>query len=131
MRTALAFTVLSAILLLACAGARARNDALLPAMALAWPGIASDVQVAVDGGLVPSLEEALRVRAASAEMTAALAAKDLSRVRRVLWPTLLHDAALQGIDLRLSRGEVGPGVADSLRERVKNFDEAFSLLGAR
>ena len=111
----------------ACAGVAARDEALLPAMRLAWPPIAELVERGtanrIDGAQVPVL-------AAAREMTAALDSGDRERVAAVDWP-ILRFAAAEGIKRRIEAGEIGPGVAESLAERILQFDAAFWKLGER
>jgi len=119
--------VFASLVVMACAGLKARAGALIPAMRLAWPGIASDVAV---GATALPEPEASSVLAGSAEMSEALRAGARERVLAVDWPSLRRTAT-GGIAIRLSRGEVGTGVALSLRNRVVEFDAAFRKLGER
>jgi len=120
-------------LLTACAGTRARDNVLLPAMQLAWPGVAKDVEHGVvDGEQQGDLNAASAdvLRAGAASMGAALEVGDRFEVLAVDWASL-RGMALRGIVVRVARGEIGAGVAGSLRERVAQFNASFLKLGAR
>ena len=106
----------------ACAGIKARDHILLPAARQAWVGISSDVQRGVADS--PKREQIL----AEADLaTRLLAEGDRAKLRTINWP-LLRDAALRGIEVKLQAGEVGPGVAESLRLRIQKFDDAWRKL---
>jgi len=130
MRTRVFFTILSILLICACAGVRARESVLLPAMRAAWEGISADVgagivDLAASG--TPASTESLR---AAADVARALQAGDVAQVAAARWD-IVEPIAQRGIDARLAKHEIGPGVAASLRERVRKFTEAWVLLGAR
>jgi hypothetical protein len=100
------------LLLVACAGARARQHVLLPAMRTAWVSIAPEARV---GG------------ATEEQVSAMDAALETGFVEVGGWPTL-RDLALVGIQMRLENGEIGIGVAALLRERVRQFDVSYGVI---
>lgn len=102
----------------ACAGVRARSESLRP-MALAWPPIAA----AAERGAEASQRE--HVAEVIAQIRAALDALDRDALRGVDWPAV-RAAAAADINRRLQAGEIGPGVADSLTERIRLFDELLT-----
>ena len=104
-------------LITACAGQKARENVLTPAMLIVWPAI--EVQ-ALDGG------------ATQAEVDAFELALKISNGASVAvgWPTIKLAAGMS-IDARLASGEIGVGVASSLRERLLKFGEAVLTLQGR
>jgi hypothetical protein len=120
----LALGLAAALLLAGCAGLKAREHVLLPAMKMAWAGITNDV----DAGLTElTVDEAARVRAEQSRMTLFLDASDVDGILMVDW-RLLRETAEKGILKRLRLGEVGPGVAKSLHERLVMFTRALLKL---
>ena len=130
---------LSSLFLLAgCAGLAgdsARERALLPALRSAWPGVAADVQRGVndgldDGDLTAAASDAL---VASGDHLGASLSSTLEEAKTVTgaeWP-VLHPWAARGVIDRVDDGEVGPGVAVSLNERILQFDAAIDALQGR
>lgn len=114
---------------LACAGVAARDEALLPAMRLAWPGISMDIEQGIEAASPPP-ESVAYIRAETLRMTEALADGNRAAVFAADWPNL-RLVAEAGIDDREARGLIGPGVAASLRERVAVFSDAWLKLGER
>lgn len=119
--------VLAASVLPGCtrAGDRARENVLAPAIGLALPGLRSDV----DWGLA-QLGDAERASALAVADRFFGAAADPDRLgeAEALWPAV-RGWAITGIDAKLAAGAVGPNVAESLRERVRNVDRAMSRAG--
>lgn len=108
-------TIIGALLLaVACAGNTARRNVLLPTMRNAWSGIVDNI----DAGAPIAAELAVRD-----EMGAALRAKDIPRILAIDWRRL-RLVALRGIDAM----PIGPGVAESLRERLRMFGQALEGL---
>ena len=106
------------LLAIACAGKAARQNVLIPTMRNAWGGIVDNI----DAGAPSGVELAARD-----ERGAALRAGDIERIVGAGWAGL-KVAALRGIDAMLVAGTIGPGVAESLRERVRMFGEALEGL---
>lgn len=117
-----------ALAVVACAGIHAREQTLIPAMQLAWKGIQVDVVVGIENLEDEPAKQILRTEVAA--MTDALSSGDRERVISVDWP-MLSGTALVGIRLRVNAGEIGPGVAESLRERIRVFDESWRKLQER
>ena len=104
-----------------CAGIKVRESALIPAMQTAWPAVSASVSRASQTAATAKLLKA---------MTDALDAQDRFAAKAVNWP-LLKSFAMIGISIRLKAKEIGPGVAESLRERVRVFDLSYRKLIAR
>ena len=108
------------LLLAGCAGHYARQEALLPVMREAWPPIqAAAVREAAalsdDAG-----------GAAVVDAGKALDAGTEAAVARVDWARVLRLADGDTIRRALT-GEIGPGVAASLNERVARFAESVRV----
>lgn len=101
----------AALALAACAGITARQDVLLPAIKGAWPQVRAE---AVLGGPSATIEPV----AAAAD--AALATGDKAQIAAVRW-SVLQAAAQAGVATKVTSGEVSAGVAESLRERQRQF----------
>ena len=115
------------LLLTACSGITARQEALLPAMRLAWANVAEDVQLGIASGLATARltqPQAAQLVERKALMTDGLASGDPLMVDNAMWSAMLKPEALEGIETRKARGEVSEGVAVSLRERVAQFDDS-------
>lgn len=113
----------------ACSGLSARQEALLPAMKLAWQGVSTDVSNGVNESLTATritAEVAAAQRADVSKMTAALDAGSAIEVAKVAWPPLKESAEF-GLAQRVSRGEISTGVSGSLTERLKNFGESLKV----
>lgn len=102
---------MAVVLLAGCAGMKARENVLLPTMALAFSTVIAPIIEASD----PSSDVLLAVSA----VRAALEAGDGEAVSAA-W-AVLEPAVLAAIDRRVDRGEIGPGVAGSLKEAVRLF----------
>ncbi len=109
--------VVIALTMASCTVNRANQYTLEPALQLAWSAI--EVQ-AINGGLTQEQVD---------EFGEALNDRDFSVVE-VLWPTI-ERAANADIETRLGEGTIGPGVAESLRERLNKFTEGVALLARR
>lgn len=107
------------LLLAACAGVRARDEVLLPAMQLAWPAVREDAD---RGAAAASLDPAPIVAFGAAlegGNRLVVAQQDWEAVRRL---------AIAGIQDRVQRAEITEGVAESLREQVRQFTRMFLKL---
>lgn len=119
---------LAAIVMLAgCAGMKAREHVLLPAMKMAWVGISSDIDV---GLATLTVDAAAQVRVEQSHMALFLDAGDIDGILMVDWRRL-RQTAEAGITLRVQRGEIGQGVARSLLERLVMFTRALLELEKR
>ena len=100
--------IVLALLASSCVTGRVQNEALLPAIEQAWPGVRADAEV---GGMnAPALESWDR-----AVETHAYVGLDVLE---------LEAAALFGIDTRLINGEIGPHGASIMRDRARSFRAA-------
>jgi hypothetical protein len=101
----------------ACAGTTARTEVMLPAMRQAWAGIRPAVERYV------STVDDIAQRDALTAADAALQSGDPVAIAGVPWQ-LLDDAHEADVVRRVAASEIGPGVADSLRERLAKFVES-------
>lgn len=122
--------VLGILLIAACAGVKARETVLMPAMAQAWSTpLMKQVEAAAVAGLPEGVDPAA-VREKAAAMQIALDSGDRYAVNSGDW-AMLRSAALAGIQARVKAGEIGPGVGLSLVETVRQFDQRMTQLLAR
>lgn len=98
-------------------GQRAEESALYPALEQSWPGVRRDAERGdAPVELLDGFHQALVSRQGIAV--------------KVRWPTV-RSHAQQGIQNRVDELEIGPGVADSLLERVEQFDAGVRRLKSR
>lgn len=113
-----------ALLAAACAGGAARDRALPMPMAGAFTGVAADIErgAAADS----SLNDAARAEVAAdvVRVREALAAGNRAALLGINWGRL-EQLARDGVTARAVAGEIGPGVAASLLERIRLFSEAW------
>lgn len=127
--------LLMIFLVAACAGVKARDKVLLPAVATAWTPVKADIQVgmadAKTAGELPDSEEAI-LNTRIADYDAALKAKDRTAmlVLRGGWAQLKSYAG-RGVTARVKKGEISAGVAQSFFERHTRFEEALFTLTDR
>jgi hypothetical protein len=107
-------------LLAACAGTAARQQTLLPAIASTWAHIR--VQVVREAAAA----DYVGIEAALAAADKALEIRDPVTIAAVNWG-LLEVAAAADTERRLTAGEIGPLVAESLRGRLADFTHARNL----
>lgn len=116
----------------ACATSRAQDSALLPAMRMAWPGVAENVSdgitAALQAGTITE-PQAEQERAALQLFGSALEFREKVLVFGLVarWPSV-KTRAESGIMAALAAARIGPGVAGSLRERLAKFEEALFQL---
>lgn len=97
---------------------------------LAWSDIRDDLDRGfADGENEGTLDAdaAAGLRAARDNLEAAIRDKDRDALRMVPWHTL-KPWAERGIDAQLSAEIVGPGVAESFHEHLRNFDLTMQRL---
>lgn len=113
-----------------CAGKRAREVQLAPAILLATTGFEADTRA---GLAVASIEEVPALTVAVDQFFDAIASRDRERIAFEAMPNwvLIKKLALSGIEWKLENGEIGPTVAGSLRERVENYEEGLVALASR
>ena len=122
----------------ACAGTRARDDVLEPAMRGAWSGISEEVERgAVDARTTGAIDDAglSRARTQARAIGTALGDTAIARpqvqVALAPWKLQLRPLADRGINAQVAAGEIGPGVAGSKRERLSQFSTAVDTYLAR
>lgn len=108
----------------ACVGQRVKPRVLFPPAALTWPAVEEDfhrgIADGIEGGALTA-DAGAALQAEGDDLEAALNARDLPAVRSVAWETALQPWAARGIEDKLADGEIGPGVADSLRGQLEDF----------
>ena len=113
------------LLLAACAGGAARNQALLLSMRVPFQSIVADVERGMAARVLDGVEAA-KVRVLISDVRTVLESGDRDGLRGLDWP-LLRDLAMEGIQDRLTTGEIGAGVAASMLERLRLFGEAWAV----
>lgn len=116
-----------AVIAVGCFGKLARDNVLLPAMELAWPGvqnsIAAGITDASDAGDINQEQVDLLLSEAS-RMSDVLAAGDREALAGVDWPTL-NNYATRGVAARVLLGEIGPNGAKLFLRRIAEFNKAY------
>ena len=112
-----------------CLSQRARDEALLPAMNLAWTGVRADLE----RGLDDAVEDGDLVDRASLDLLVvqleeALDSGSRGQLLLVPWASTLLPYAERGIQDRIDDGQMSDMVAESLRERLRNFTVGFGQL---
>lgn len=110
--------ILILVLLTSCMATRVEESTLVPALHNAWVGVRSDIMQSKNPPLadIKLMDEAIELG-------------DRAILRQVDLGTL-EDHAIYGIQVRVIRGEIGEGVAASLRERFRLFSEScYKLTG--
>lgn len=110
-----------------CAGQQARDRVLSPAAAAAAPGVESDARHGLS-----SLPDDPSRQAADAQLGAffaAIASRDSAQIKSAVafWPQV-KALAEAGIARKLADGAIGANVAESLNERIRNFEESLLAL---
>ncbi len=120
---------LTALILTAtsCSALWAQQHVLIPTLRQAWRHIVVDV----DAGL-QKLDDgaAAAVLRAKKRMDEALFTGEAAAILLVNWK-ILAQAAEIGIAARVASGLIGPDVAESLRERLRQFGAALAAISAR
>lgn len=125
---------LVAVLLASCIGTRARNDALLPAVRVAWPEVRVDFDRGVADGIADgdlTEIEAITLRSEADRLDLALTAGDRVKLTNVLYDSEIRPWASRGITAALDAGDLGPNGAMLLTERLSNFSAAILVLQER
>ena len=110
-------TLLTALVLSACAGIHARNDVLMPAMVIALEGIKPDIVSGADAAALSEL----------ADLEAALKSGNIQAALNANWH-LLYGIAVKSLDDRLAAQEIGITVHRILRQRLEAFNESYLKL---
>jgi hypothetical protein len=105
------------LVLVACAGAIAREEVQLPSMQMAW----SNVRAQVADQLLHAPDDSTTATLAAADQ--ALATGNATALAAVDWEAI-EAAAEVSIRRREQAQEIGPHVAESLRERLRQFSAA-------
>lgn len=111
-------TMLTAVIATSCAGTKARENVLMPAMALAWSTVIAPHAERGGADVVQLDNVQVLLDSGDRDAAAAIAAAWLS----------LREDALRGIDLRLAVGEIGPNGANVFRETVRQFTARVAQL---
>lgn len=114
-----------------CIASKARENSLLPAMNLAWTGVRADIDRGIadaveDGDLQDRIEVDFEVVKLDEALKSGLA----SDFRAVSWLDTLEPYGRRGIEDRVADGEMSDMVAESLRERLRNFTAGFAQMTA-
>jgi hypothetical protein len=128
--SALAMAIALSFVPSSCTANRTKPAVLFPPAQLTWPAVQEDLQRGIADGVekgdLPS-EASNTLLAECQQLGAALNARDLEAVRQAPW-SLLEPWADRGIADKLADGEIGPGVAVSLREQLGNFTNTITNL---
>ena len=123
---------LAALIMTACAGLKAREGGMA-VVADAYATIVSPIVLVgigaeQDAGNITA-ERAAELRLAVRVVGEILDGGEVSKAgaARAAWDMLLP-FALQGIDARIEKGEIGPGVGESLKETIRLFGERLLQL---
>lgn len=111
----------AALFATSCAGGAARDNALMPAIQQAWPGVKADL----DRGFL--VQPGTVDQTAEARLDFAIRAGDRAAVNLNDW-IIVQPMAGVGIADRLAKGEIGPNGWNSLRERLRLFDQSIRSL---
>lgn len=111
-----ALVVGCALVLMACAGARARDNALAPLMGL-WSQVKQDAQ-AYGGSLEGEARSEVLERVRLADQV--MHASDRQGMRAQPWGLITEDAGA-GVQGMLDRGEIGPNGAELAYDNHSNF----------
>lgn len=126
--------ILPLLLVTACAGIKARENVQLPVMREAYTRVVQPhIQVAID--TVTWNDPAVQAEAQRAAdgLGDALVQGDREAVIGYLdvWRGLLVNLAVTGVNIRLTREELGPNGAGIIIETMRQFDANMTLLAAR
>tara|TARA_R110000822_G_scaffold120633_3_gene254145 strand:- start:7463 stop:7882 length:420 start_codon:yes stop_codon:yes gene_type:complete len=111
-------------------GPKVDDLALFEPAQVTWSAVENDLLRGIEDGvsegdLMPAAADNLRASADGMEL--ALREKDRDALRLSPWSEL-EPWADRGIDDKLADGEIGPGVASSLREQLANFTNIVNKL---
>lgn len=131
MKNYLSGLALLTLLLTSCVGTRARNETLLPAMELAWPGVVTDFGNGVQDGIADgdlTEEAAAGLMEMADTMGAAIEARETGVIITLPWESQMRVWAVRGIQSEVDAGRLGPNGAMILLQRVANFTAAVNVL---
>ena len=125
---------LSVVLMLgmtSCIASKARENSLLPAMNLAWTGVHADIERGVSDAIQDGdLTDRIQIDFEIVKLEVALESGLASDFRTVSWLDTLEPYGRRGIEDRVADGEMSDMVAESLRERLRNFTAGFAQMTA-
>lgn len=117
-----------ALLSAGCISQRTKENSILPAAVLAWPGVRGEIQYALERIIVTDATSASAdIISSITLMNQGLEEKDFDKIRKVDWP-LLASWAEAGIKLKIKRGVISIEVARSHRGRLLNFAHLVGIL---
>lgn len=122
-----------ALLAASCVSNRTREEAGMPAALLAWGNSSMGVRADIERGIADAVEDgdasAALYTADVDKLDAALNAETYSRLQfaALPWPEM-ETLGFRGIDDRVEDGEMTDMVAESLRERMRNFSTLMDRL---
>ena len=127
MKLAKTLAVCAALVLVACAGIKAREHVQMPAMSAAYQAV---ILPHVERGAVAG---GIPVPLAAAGLGDALKGDDRGAVAAFLgvWRNELRPLFAAGVAARVDAGELGPNGARVLMETAVRFDANMTLLGER
>lgn len=126
-----ALAVLAVLFLAACAGIKARENAQMPVMLLAYTQVLAPSMAR--GVLSLPAEQQVAATAGIAAFGAALDSGDRQQVRELIsmWHGGLRPLFEAGLSARVLAEELGPNGANVLRETLIRFDANLVLLLSR
>lgn len=127
--------ILMTVLLTSCAGDRTRQEALLPAMQMAWPQVQYDYEYGVLDGLeadeINDTEWEMWVaRGESLSVALGLGVtldESVPSIETTPWDTM-EPWAVRGIQAQLNDGELGANGAMIIVQRLHNFTAAMEIM---
>lgn len=120
----------SAFAFQSCLGPKVDSFALFKPVQITWPAVEDDLHRGIDDGVEDgelTVTAADSLRAHGDSMEAALQDKNRDALRLVPWGTL-EPWADRGIADKEADGDIGSGVAVSLREQLANFTTIITKL---
>lgn len=116
-----------AVIAVGCFGKLARDNVLLPAMELAWPGVEKSVVAGIkdasDQNEINQEQVSVLLNETS-RLGDVLVAGDRKALSSVDWPTL-NNYATRGVAARVLLGEIGPNGAKLHLRRIAEFNKAY------
>ena len=104
--------------------------ALFEPAQLAWSAVESDARIGIadaeSEGVITG-DQAAGLVFDLVELETALGESNRTQIRMSAWPQL-KTYAERGIAVQLAEGKIGPGVAESFREHLANFDTIIKAI---
>lgn len=114
----------AAMLTLGCLAIKARENATLPSLRLAWPAVRSDIELGVEDAQLP---DPVPMIDAIADLQKGLDLGDITRITSAPW-SAMEPYAQRGVDVRIRKGELDPEPAESFRASIRKFGEALAKM---